>query len=165
MTYVFWYLTKTIIFVWLIDRSVRNYQLLCICHKSNGVYPTVYCYSKCLYKCFYVCLYLYFHWRSKYREKRFGFQLKRLIPPPLCTCPKPGHVFRLVYVLVFSYVRWFEVKGRCSYCSCYLFSRNLVVKRWDSWPNSQVWQFRNIFMVVWHQRWPTFVATSVMVLF
>lgn len=123
MTYVFWYLTKTIIFLWLIDRSVINYQLLCICHKSNGVYPTVYCHSKFLYKCFYVCLYLYFHWRSKYREKRFGFQLKRLIPPPFCTCPKPGHVCWLVYVFVFSYVRWFEVKGRCSYCSCYLFSQ------------------------------------------
>jgi hypothetical protein len=39
-----------------------------------------------------------------------------LTTPYCCACPKPEPKFLMLYVIVYFYVHWVEVRGDCSFC-------------------------------------------------
>jgi len=65
---------------------------------------------------FIVCLFLYCPWRSNYQKRGgwwwgIGIPLTVLIPPNLCICPKTGHGYPMLYVMVYFCVQCFVVRS------------------------------------------------------
>ena len=59
-------------------------------------------------------------WRSSYQEGRVGIPLACLTLPHFCACPKPGHGFLRLYVVVYFLcsVSSGKMRGDCLFC-CY----------------------------------------------